>query len=285
MSSFLKSHGVSSSSNRRQQQLFDSLAFSSELTSNPDTFRLSTLNDGNAHVRAAAPAFGSSGLGTAPLVGYDGELSCVAFDPLQSLLAVGTKSGQVTVYGEPRRIPKCSWQLRPSQAVKHLVLKSGTSCVVVIGGAALCVCPGVCEMPLTYVHAAIHADAKDTLHVFDLADLDDHGQPNRLIAHSLRSSVKCVVGARRAVSTVATIAEHDFGRHASLQLRRIRPAALAHLPRLSGWHRRDVRRRQGQHISLPGSQPLARSRRAAEKVWCAQRAKQEAHTGVRALTL
>lgn len=137
MSSFLKSHGVSSSSSRRQQQLFDSLAFSSELTSNPDTFRLSTLNDGNAHVRAAAPAFGSSGLGTAPLVGYDGELSCVAFDPLQSLLAVGTRSGQVSVYGEPQRIPKCSWQLRPSQAVKHLVLKAGTSCVVVIGKSRL----------------------------------------------------------------------------------------------------------------------------------------------------
>jgi hypothetical protein len=46
----------------------------------------------------------------------------------------------------------------------------------------------------TYVYVT---DAKDTLHIFDLADLDEHGQPNRLIAHSLRSSVKYVAALSR----------------------------------------------------------------------------------------
>lgn len=110
--SFLKSHG----SSRRLQQTFDSLFFSQELVRDSSAFRLSAINDGN----------------TRALLGYDGELACIAFDPVQSLLAVGTVSGCIIVYGN-EKVPKCTWTIRPSQAIKHLVLKAGTSCVLVIG--------------------------------------------------------------------------------------------------------------------------------------------------------
>lgn len=110
--SFLKSHSTS----RRLQQSFDSLLFSQELVQDSSAFRLSTINDGNPSA----------------LLGYDGELACTAYDPVQSLLAVGTKSGRITVYGN-EKVPKCTWSIRPSQAIKHLVLKAGTSCVIAIG--------------------------------------------------------------------------------------------------------------------------------------------------------
>ena len=115
--SLFKSHG----SSRRIQQTFESLLFSQELVQDSTAFRLSTLNDGN----------------TSSLLGFDGELACIAFDPVQSLLAVGTKSGRITIYGN-EKVPKCTWAIRPSQAIKHLVLKAGTSCVLVIGQTHTC---------------------------------------------------------------------------------------------------------------------------------------------------
>lgn len=66
-------------------------------------------------------------------LGFDAEIAAISFDPLQSLFAVATQSGRITLYGRPDGLPRCSWTIRPAQAIKHLVLKSGSPFLIVIG--------------------------------------------------------------------------------------------------------------------------------------------------------
>ena len=90
---------------------FDSLIFGRELVQQADTtFRLSGLEQ----------------------LGYNGELACIAFDPLQSLFAAATRSGRVAVYAK-HGVPKCAFSIKPSHAIQHLLFKSGSPFIIVIG--------------------------------------------------------------------------------------------------------------------------------------------------------
>ncbi|KAK9900591.1 hypothetical protein P389DRAFT_192855 [Cystobasidium minutum MCA 4210] len=140
----------SSTSTRKLQAQLESLTFSRDLTSYADvTFNTTPYPNG------------------ADVIGYDGEISCMAYDAVQSLLAVSTKSGRITLYADFGRLPRLSWNLKPAIAIHHLLLKVGTSYLIAV-------------------------DAKETLHLFDYADLDARGEPKRLLSHSMRSRVNCI---------------------------------------------------------------------------------------------
>lgn len=104
-----------SSSSRKLHSQLESLVFSRELLAQPDvTFNVTPYPNGD-------------------LIGYDGEIACLSFDSVQSLLAVATKSGRITLYGDFERLPRLSWNLKPALAVNHLLFKSGTSYLLVVG--------------------------------------------------------------------------------------------------------------------------------------------------------
>lgn len=104
-----------SSTSRKLQAHFDSLVFSRELVQNADvTFNLAPFPNGS-------------------LIGYDGEITCMSYDPIQSLLAVATKSGRITVYGDFTRLPRLSFTIKPAHAINHLLLKVGTSYLLAVG--------------------------------------------------------------------------------------------------------------------------------------------------------
>lgn len=79
-------------------------------------------------------------------LGLPGELAAQAFDPVQSLLCVATKSGSLHLFGAGP--VKLEWAPRPSYAVKFLAFKPGSAFLFVIGKsfphsrscAADCVC-------------------------------------------------------------------------------------------------------------------------------------------------
>lgn len=101
----------SASGKQKAAAQFETLVFGQELTSRPgEVFNPSQVDS----------------------FGYDGELACVAFDPLQSLLAVATKSGRCCIYGK-HGVPRLSWCLRPAQAIKNVLLKAGSSVIILIG--------------------------------------------------------------------------------------------------------------------------------------------------------
>jgi syntaxin-binding protein 5 len=70
----------------------------------------------------------------APL-GLPGEVSALACDPVQSLFALGTKSGTVHVWGGPA--VQTTWRLKPITPVKNLAFHVGKGLLVVIGKAVL----------------------------------------------------------------------------------------------------------------------------------------------------
>jgi hypothetical protein len=112
-----KGLGSSSSSNnpRKLQSQLEGLVFSRELLSNPDvTFNIAPYPNGS-------------------ILGYDGEIACMSFDAVQSLLAIATKSGRITVYADFARLPRLSFTIKPGHAINHLLLKSGTSILLAIG--------------------------------------------------------------------------------------------------------------------------------------------------------
>jgi hypothetical protein len=158
-----------SSNSRKLQSQLESLVFSRELLSQAEvTFSAVPYPNGD-------------------IVGYDGEVACLSFDAVQSLLAVATKSGRITLYGDFDRLPRLSWSLKPALAVNHLLLKSGTSYLLAVGECSIFTSDVLESKHCLHLPSA---DAKDTLHVFDIADLDDRGEPKRLLSHSMRSRVK-----------------------------------------------------------------------------------------------
>ncbi|GAA5852720.1 hypothetical protein JCM8547_002602 [Rhodosporidiobolus lusitaniae] len=126
---------------RRAQEAVESLDFSS------------SLRDRNGWA-----------LGQIAELGIGGELSAMAYDPVQSLLAVGTERGRLFVFGAPG--VELSWDIGVPSKIRHLAWKCGSGFLCVV-------------------------DAKDTLYVFDLQRLE-HGRPHRDSSLSLRSNVTCV---------------------------------------------------------------------------------------------
>lgn len=64
-------------------------------------------------------------------LGLPGEIAAQAFDPVQSLLVVGTKSGSLHLFGQGP--VKLEWAPRPAFAIKLLAFKPGTAFLFVIG--------------------------------------------------------------------------------------------------------------------------------------------------------
>lgn len=122
------------SSSRKLQSQLESLAFSRELLTQPDvTFNATPYPNGDT-------------------IGYDGEIACLSFDSIQSLLAVATKSGRITLYGDFDRLPRLTWNLRPALAITHLLLKSGTSFLLAVGKSySLTTFPYGCNVPASEV--------------------------------------------------------------------------------------------------------------------------------------
>jgi syntaxin-binding protein 5 len=95
-------------SSKRAEEAFSQLDFSEELRS----------------------SFSFQPTPIAPL-GLPGEVSALACDPVQSLFALGTKSGSVHVWGSPA--VQTTWNLKPATAVKQLAFHPGKGLLVVIG--------------------------------------------------------------------------------------------------------------------------------------------------------
>ncbi|KAG0146917.1 hypothetical protein CROQUDRAFT_77161 [Cronartium quercuum f. sp. fusiforme G11] len=95
--------------------------------------------------------------------GLPGKVTSMAYDPIQSLLAIGTSIGSIHLWGKPGVY--LNWKNRPSHQIKHLCFKSGS--------------PLICSI-----------DIKDTLYVYNL-DLIQDGVPFREFSHSIRSVVMC----------------------------------------------------------------------------------------------
>lgn len=73
----------------------------------------------------------SEGLLSASNIALQGEVCALAVEPVLGYLAVGTSSGSIHLFGVPS--VQVSWMLRPANKIKHLVFKSGSPLLVVIG--------------------------------------------------------------------------------------------------------------------------------------------------------
>jgi syntaxin-binding protein 5 len=95
-----------------------------------------------------------------------GEISCQAYDPVQSLLAIGTKSGGIALFGAPA-VSLC-WQPKLGFGIKLLAFKPNTPYLAVI-------------------------DIKDSLMIYDLSSLSPVTQePTRICVTSLRGHSTCI---------------------------------------------------------------------------------------------
>ncbi|GAA6002391.1 uncharacterized protein JCM10292_006635 [Rhodotorula paludigena] len=103
-------------------------------------------------------------LGQLAQLGIGSELTAITYDPVQSLLAVGTEHGRLFVFGAPG--VELGWDLGMPTKIRHLVFKPGSGFLCVV-------------------------DSKDTLYIFNLQRLDQ-GKPHRDSSLSLRSTVTCV---------------------------------------------------------------------------------------------
>ncbi|GAA5939650.1 uncharacterized protein JCM15063_005244 [Sporobolomyces koalae] len=103
-------------------------------------------------------------LGHIASLGLGGELSAMTYDPVQSLLAVGTEHGKLFVFGAPG--VQLSWDVGVPTKIRHLAFKPGSGFLCIV-------------------------DAKDTLYVFDL-NLIEKDRPKRDSMLSLRSKVTCL---------------------------------------------------------------------------------------------
>lgn len=95
--------------------------------------------------------------------GITTTITAIAYDPLQSFLAVGTADGHLHLWGSPA--VSTSWQNRPAHSIKFLSFKSGS--------------PLICAI-----------DVKNYLTIYNLSRLQD-GKPLREFTHSVRSTVTC----------------------------------------------------------------------------------------------
>ncbi|OAV88956.1 hypothetical protein PTTG_12209 [Puccinia triticina 1-1 BBBD Race 1] len=96
--------------------------------------------------------------------GITATITAMAYDPLQSFLAVGTADGHFHLWGSPG--VSSSWQNRPAHSIKFLNFKSGS--------------PLICAI-----------DVKNYLTVYNLSRIQDGG-PLREFTHSIRSTVTCL---------------------------------------------------------------------------------------------
>ncbi|ORY72386.1 hypothetical protein BCR35DRAFT_307654 [Leucosporidium creatinivorum] len=103
-------------------------------------------------------------LGQLRELGLGSELSAMAFDPVQSLLAVGTAEGRLLVFGGPA--VEISWDVGRPVKIRHLAWRAGSGFLGVV-------------------------DSKDTLSVYDLGRLDK-GRPFRDSSLSMRSNITCL---------------------------------------------------------------------------------------------
>ncbi|KAA1115119.1 hypothetical protein PGT21_031876 [Puccinia graminis f. sp. tritici] len=90
-------------------------------------------------------------------LGITATITAMAYDPLQSLLAVGTADGHFHLWGSSG--VSSSWQNRPAHSIKFLTFKSGS--------------PLICAI-----------DVKNYLTVYNLSKIQD-GWPLREFTHSL----------------------------------------------------------------------------------------------------
>jgi hypothetical protein len=72
-----------------------------------------------------------------PLHSLDSRLilfiqTALAYDPVQSFLAVGTSDGHLHLYGSPA-VASVSWQNQPAHSIKFLAFKSGSPLICAIG--------------------------------------------------------------------------------------------------------------------------------------------------------
>ena len=94
------------------------------------------------------------------------DISALAYDATMSLLAVGSKTGQLAVSGGPGR--NAVWAISPALAIKHLALHAPTGTLIAV-------------------------DAHDTIQIFDLTAATGPGEPPvRAMAHSARSSIMAI---------------------------------------------------------------------------------------------
>ncbi|GAA5828420.1 hypothetical protein JCM11251_006237 [Rhodosporidiobolus azoricus] len=106
------------------------------------------------------------GLGQISSLGIGAELTAFTYDPVQSLLAVGTATGGLFVFGKPG--VELRWDVGLPNKIRHLAFKAGSGFLCAV-------------------------DAKDTLYIYDLQRLDPHsGRPHRDSSLSLRSNVTCI---------------------------------------------------------------------------------------------
>ena len=143
------------------------IACMSSLFRHFDRSHASEKNENDFSAELKAYPFASSFVAS---LSIKGDISALAYDPVQSLLAVGTKHGLLYVFGAPA--VALSFGPKPASSIKLLAFKPGTALLLAI-------------------------DGKDTLYIYDLADVHlnptTHVQePQRHSVHSLRSVATCL---------------------------------------------------------------------------------------------
>lgn len=116
-------------------------------------------------------------------LGLHSQISAVAYDPTQSLLAVATFTGAVYIFGQAgveTSFPNSSRGIK----VKHLAFKPGSGLLCVVGQYA----PPPVGFTLTL---AKFTDSQSSLSVWDLTRLEN-GKPTKDCTISMRSEVTSV---------------------------------------------------------------------------------------------
>lgn len=89
----------------------------------------SSSNTTSSGSNAASPF--SEGLLSSSNIALQGDICALAVEPVLGYIAVGTTVGGIHLYGKPS--VQVSWTLRPANKVRHLVFKSGSPLLIVLG--------------------------------------------------------------------------------------------------------------------------------------------------------